>query len=539
MTLNFENLICKKDDLFCLNDIASKLIESTNVKEYMKKIIGKKSINGNYYVTKELMVDLLNKSKNIKAHQYFKTINIIKDNTKIIIKNTDKHITTQEQLIEKTNNRQFIDFGSNEIIYDSRKILFFEFNDTIYFKAKDVCELLCYNNISKTITDHVHERQTFSFGGEGVYNGDPHSPRDVKAQQITKLKSTLELKNNIYIEPNTIFISEPGLYRLIMRSKMPKAEEFTDWVTEILVTIRKTGSYNTVKNGKIFDEHKLKELEDKSCLYIIKIKNSIYKYGESDNIRNRLNNHKNNFNFEEIVDIFELPNKTISRETESKIKEFTKNAKINIIYNTSVEFFEGNSNYTIDRVLMEIKNIVDNQLEIYKTKQKNQNLATIENIELYKIRQYEIESNKQIELAKINKEIELAREKTRHLELELELEKIKNSKNNQTINIINNIKEQTNKPNKEADKELKINIRPKVKKCKNCPTMISNKSTNCTPCVNKLRSIKSIEETNRPSYEQIKQDLKDLGSIVQVGCKYKVSDNAVRKWLKRYEIINN
>ena len=34
MTPNFENLICKKDDLFCLNDIASKLIESTNEKDY-------------------------------------------------------------------------------------------------------------------------------------------------------------------------------------------------------------------------------------------------------------------------------------------------------------------------------------------------------------------------------------------------------------------------------------------------------------------------------------------------------------------------
>jgi len=547
MTSNFENLIYKKDDLFCLNDIAIKLIESTNVKEYMKKIIGKKSINGNYYVNKELMINLLNKSKNVKAHQYLeylktidnKIINIIKDNTKIIIKNTDKHITTQEQLINKATNRQFIDFGSNEIIYNNIKILFFEFNNTIYFKAKDVCELLGYKNISQAIGYNVHEQQIFSFGGEGVYNGDPHSPQDVKAQQITKLKSTLELKNNIHIEPNTIFISEPGLYRLIMRSKMPKAEEFTDWVTEILVTIRKTGSYNIVKNGKIFDEHKLKELEDKSCIYIIKIKNSIFKYGESDNIRNRLNNHKNNFNFEQILDIFELPNKTISRETETKIKEFTKNAKINIIYNTSVEFFEANTTYTIDRILMEIKNIVDNQLEIYKTKQKNQSLATIENIELYKIRQYEIESNKQIELAKINKEIGLAKEKTRQLELELELEKIKNCKNNQTINIINNIKNHIKQPIKKTIKEVKTNIKTKVKKCETCPTLISDKSTNCTPCVNKLRSIKSIEKTNRPSYEQIKQDLKELGSIVQVGCKYKVSDNAVRKWLKRYEITNN
>lgn len=39
---NFENLIYKKDNLFCLNDIANKLIGSSNVKEYMVKIKNKK-----------------------------------------------------------------------------------------------------------------------------------------------------------------------------------------------------------------------------------------------------------------------------------------------------------------------------------------------------------------------------------------------------------------------------------------------------------------------------------------------------------------
>lgn len=37
-----------------------------------------------------------------------------------------------------------------------------------------------------------------------------------------------------------VLISEAGLYRLILRSNMPKAEEFTDWVTEeLLPTVRK------------------------------------------------------------------------------------------------------------------------------------------------------------------------------------------------------------------------------------------------------------------------------------------------------------
>lgn len=40
------------------------------------------------------------------------------------------------------------------------------------------------------------------------------------------------------------FIPESDLYRLIFRSKLPTAEEFTDWVTgEVLPTLRKTGSY--------------------------------------------------------------------------------------------------------------------------------------------------------------------------------------------------------------------------------------------------------------------------------------------------------
>ena len=40
-------------------------------------------------------------------------------------------------------------------------------------------------------------------------------------------------------------IPEADLYRLILRSKLPSAEKFQDWVTEeVLPAIRKTGSYN-------------------------------------------------------------------------------------------------------------------------------------------------------------------------------------------------------------------------------------------------------------------------------------------------------
>jgi len=41
-------------------------------------------------------------------------------------------------------------------------------------------------------------------------------------------------------------------------------------------------------------------------------------------------------------------------------------------------------------------------------------------------------------------------------------------------------------------------------------------------------------KVERPSYEQLLADLREL-SWVAVGAKYGVSDNAVRKWLRRYE----
>jgi hypothetical protein len=58
-----ENIkIHKEGDLYCLNDIAEKIINSTNVKEFVKKIKDKKLINSNYYITYEAMINLLNKA---------------------------------------------------------------------------------------------------------------------------------------------------------------------------------------------------------------------------------------------------------------------------------------------------------------------------------------------------------------------------------------------------------------------------------------------------------------------------------------------
>jgi len=50
---------------------------------------------------------------------------------------------------------------------------------------------------------------------------------------------------NSKLPPATKFIPESDLYRLIMRSNLPSAERFQDWVVEeVLPQIRKTGAYS-------------------------------------------------------------------------------------------------------------------------------------------------------------------------------------------------------------------------------------------------------------------------------------------------------
>lgn len=48
-------------------------------------------------------------------------------------------------------------------------------------------------------------------------------------------------------EKDTNFINEAGLYRLIFRSNKPKAEEFANWVCEVVLPqIRKNGYFGKV-----------------------------------------------------------------------------------------------------------------------------------------------------------------------------------------------------------------------------------------------------------------------------------------------------
>ena len=88
-----------------------------------------------------------------------------------------------------------------------------------WFVAKDVCDILGMSNPSMAVT---------ALDKDEVAQIDP--------------KDYLGSENRSNQAVN--IVSEPGLYKLIMRSRKPEAKEFQRWVThEVLPSIRRTGGY--------------------------------------------------------------------------------------------------------------------------------------------------------------------------------------------------------------------------------------------------------------------------------------------------------
>lgn len=83
--------------------------------------------------------------------------------------------------------------------------------------------------------------------------------------------------------------------------------------------------------------------------------------------------------------------------------------------------------------------------------------------------------------------------------------------------------------------EYSYPIRPQKEKkhfyCKKCGTEISNKKANyCIKCNHEFQRV-----VNRPSREELKAEIREK-SFVSLGKKYNVSDNAIRKWCKNYNL---
>ena len=139
--------------------------------------------------------------------------------------------------------------------YEATELPVIKYEDEIWFKAVVVATILKYTNQRKAIRDHV----------------DPEDKRKLselmsksKQNDLFHLK-TDPLKGN---DGNSLYLSESGLYSLVLHSKLELAKAFKRWVTsQVLPSIRKTGRYDYCINHKYNDSLTFK-IENETDLHV-------------------------------------------------------------------------------------------------------------------------------------------------------------------------------------------------------------------------------------------------------------------------------
>lgn len=100
--------------------------------------------------------------------------------------------------------------------YEGKRIRTVVVDGEPWFVARDVAEALGYTNPQKAVRDHC------------------------------KRARPIGVNDSFTLDRQTLIIPEPDIYRLVMRSRLPEAERFEEWVvSDVLPSIRKHGLYAT------------------------------------------------------------------------------------------------------------------------------------------------------------------------------------------------------------------------------------------------------------------------------------------------------
>jgi len=126
----------------------------------------------------------------------------------------------------------------NKILYfkDEEIKFIFDIDDVVWFKFSNIASILEYKDRNDVLKKHVDKKYRKHF-------------KNIKTNHVLDKQ-----------KPDTVYITESGLYKLLIRSRMKKAEKFQEWlIEEALPKLRKYGKYEV--NTKM--KKKLKEMNDK------------------------------------------------------------------------------------------------------------------------------------------------------------------------------------------------------------------------------------------------------------------------------------
>jgi prophage antirepressor-like protein len=153
----------------------------------------------------------------------------------------------------------FETLDENYILFGQIKIhIIIDNTDKIWFNGKELTLALEYKDTKDAINSHIDKNDKI---------------------QLKNINHSINTNQH----PNSIYINESGLYKLMFSSKMKKAKNFTNWITnDVLPSIRKFGYYKikkTYEKDKNDLLEKINYLEKQNKLMINDMKKEKYKNG--------------------------------------------------------------------------------------------------------------------------------------------------------------------------------------------------------------------------------------------------------------------
>lgn len=119
-------------------------------------------------------------------------------------------------------------------MFEGKELRAFLIGDEVWFVAKDACDILELSNMHSSIALLDEDEK-------GIHTVDT-----IKGKQ------------------KAVIVNESGIYSLIFKSRKAEAKKFKKWVTsEVLPSIRKTGSYNAPENNPMWYMRKYNENNSK------------------------------------------------------------------------------------------------------------------------------------------------------------------------------------------------------------------------------------------------------------------------------------
>ena len=186
-------------------------------------------------------------------------------------------------------NNIFETLDENYILFGNIVIsVIIDNSDKLWFNSQQITKAIGYKDVKDALKTHTDKFDKIQF---------------------KNINHSYKIKQ----QPQSVYLSESGLYKLILRSKLEKAKIFANWVTsEVLPSIRKYGYYKikkTYENQKSNLLDKINDLEkrnkimtndmkkekfpDGALVYIIDYSyedisvDGIFKLGKTDNLKNR------------------------------------------------------------------------------------------------------------------------------------------------------------------------------------------------------------------------------------------------------------